>query len=241
MIDLNSQMQDIAALTPFTVALAALAGLVVGVAPSSFPLISVATGLAAGQGVTKSGDRRIGGLRLSVGFVLGIATVDAFLGAMFGFFGFAVMQVLARYLALAYFLLSVILIVAGVVLLRLIHIVIPTLAPSGKPSRGLVGSYLLGLPFGLSTCPACTPLLFPVAVAAAGTADPLLGAVLMGAFGLARGIPIIVVATMAGRLASFRNTHRITLWAERIGAALMFGGAVYFLYQAGLYSGWVRP
>lgn len=241
MIDLSTQMQDMTALTPFTVALAALAGLVVGIAPSSFPLISVATSLAAGQGMAESGKRRIGGLRLSVGFVLGIVTVDVILGALFGLFGFAVMQVLARYLALAYFLLAGILIVAGLVLLRLIHIVIPTLAPSPKPTRGLVGSYLLGLPFGLSTCPACTPLLFPVAAAAAGTADPLLGAVLMGAFGLARGIPIIVAATMAGRLANFRNTHRFTLWAERIGAALMFGVAVYFLYQAALYAGWVRP
>ncbi|EFI53034.1 cytochrome c biogenesis protein CcdA [Afipia sp. 1NLS2] len=241
MIDLNSQMQDIAALTPFTVALAMLAGLVVGVAPSSFPLISVATGFAAGQGATESGSRHFGGLRLSIGFVLGIATVDAVLGALFGLFGFAVLRVLASYLALAYLLLAVIMIVVGLALLRFVHIVIPTLAPSSKPTHNLVGSYLLGIPFGLSTCPGCTPLLLPVAAAAAGTADPLLGAALMGAFGLARGIPIIVVATMAGRLASFRHTHRFTLWAERIGAALMFVSALYFFYQAALYGGWVRP
>lgn len=241
MIDLNSQMQDIAALTPFTVALAALAGLVVGVAPSSFPLISVATGFAAAQGATESGKLRIGGLRLSIGFVLGIATVDAGLGALFGLAGFAVMRVLASYLAVAYFLLAVILIVAGLVLLRIIHIVIPALAPSTKPTRGFVSSYLLGLPFGLSTCPACTPLLFPVAVAAAGTADPLMGAVLMATFGLARGIPIVVAATIAGSLATFRHTRRFTLWAERIGAALMLAAALYFLYQAALYAGWLKP
>lgn len=177
---------------------------------------------------------------LAASFVLGIATVDAVLGALFGLAGFAVMRVLARYLAVAYALLAVILVVAGLVLLRLIHIVIPTLTPSAKLTRGFVSSYLLGLPFGLSTCPACTPLLFPVAAAAAGTADPLMGAVLMATFGLARGIPVVVAATMAGSLAAFGHTRRFTLWAERIGAALMFAAALYFFYEAGLYAGWLK-
>jgi cytochrome c-type biogenesis protein len=241
MIDLEPLLQDITGLTPFTVALVALAGVIVGIAPSSFPLISVAAGLAAGESAAESGKRRLAGLRLSVGFVLGIATVDAVVGALFGLAGFAVMRVLASYLALAYALLAIILIVAGLVLLRLIHIAIPTLAPSTKPTRGFVGSYLLGLPFGLSTCPACTPLLFPVAAAAAGTADPLMGAVLMATFGLARGIPIVVAATMAGSLARLGHTRRFTLWTERIGAALMFSAALYFLYQAALFAGWLKP
>lgn len=237
MIELEPLLQEITALTPFAVALVALAGLVVGIAPSSFPLMSVAAGLATGQGAADAGSRRLGGFWLSVGFVLGIATVDAVLGALFGLAGFAVMRILARYLALAYVVLAVILVVAGFALLRLIHIAIPALAPSPKPIHGFIGSYLLGLPFGLSTCPACTPLLFPVAAAAAGTADPLMGAVLMATFGLARGIPIVVAATMAGGLASFRHSLHFTLWAERIAAALMFAAALYFLYQAALYAG----
>lgn len=241
MIDLEPLLQDITALTPFTIGLVVLAGLVVGIAPSSFPLISVAAGLAAGQGATESGKRRITGLWFAVGFVLGIATVDAILGALFGLAGFAVMRVLARYLAAAYALLAVILVVAGLVLLRLVYIVIPTLAPSAKPTRGFVSSYLLGTPFGLSTCPACTPLLFPVAAAAAGTADPLLGAVLMATFGLARGIPVVVAATIAGSLAAFSHTRLFTLWVERIAAALMFAAALYFFYEAGLYAGWLTP
>ncbi len=200
MIELEPLMQQITALTPYTVLLVALAGLVVGLAPSSFPLISVAAGLATGQGATSSGARRLEGLWLSAGFVLGIVTVDTLLGATFGLAGFAVLRVLASYLALTYVLLAVILVAIGLALLRVIHIVTPTLSPSPKPARGFAGSYLLGLPFGLSTCPACTPLLFPVVTATAATADPLMGAVLMATFGLARGIPIMVAATVAGAL-----------------------------------------
>jgi cytochrome c-type biogenesis protein len=152
-----------------------------------------------------------------------------------------VLRFLASYLALTYFLLAAVLIVIGLALLRLVHIVVPTFAPSPKSARGFVGSYLLGLPFGLSTCPACTPLLFPVVVAAAGTASPLMGAVFMATFGLARGVPIVVAATIAGSTAHFRQTRAFTLWAERIGAALVFAAALYFLYQAALYAGWLKP
>lgn len=239
MTALEPLLQDVTALTPLAVALVALAGLVVGIAPSSFPLISVAAGLAAGQGAAAQVERRIEGLWLSVGFALGIATIDATLGALFGFAGFAVLRVLVSYLALAYVLLAIILTVTGLALLRVIHIVIPVLAPSARPTRSVVGSFLLGLPFGLSTCPACTPLLLPVVAAAGATADPVLGAVLMATFGLARGIPIIVAGTAAGSLAHLRHTRRFTLWAERVGAVLMFLAALYFLFQAILYAGWM--
>lgn len=241
MIELEPLLQEITALTPLAVALVALAGLVVGIAPSSFPLISVAAGLAAGQGAAASGGRRIEGLWLSVGFALGIATVDAVLGALFGLAGFAVLRVLASYLALAYTLLAIILTVAGLALLRVIHIVIPVLTPSPRPTRSFAGSYLLGLPFGLSTCPACTPLLLPVVAAAASTADPVMGGVLMFTFGLARGIPIVAAGTAAGVFAHLRHTRRFILWIERAGGVLMCAAALYFFYQAAVYAGWLPP
>ncbi len=237
---IETLLNEITTLTPYTVALVALAGLVVGIAPSSFPLISVAAGLAAGQNAPSAESRRrIDGLRLSAGFVLGIVTIDMLLGATFGFAGFAVLRVLASYLAPTYLLLAGMLIVVGLVLLRAIHIIIPTLSPSVRPARTFGGSYLLGLPFGLSTCPACTPLLFPVVAATAASGSPLMGAVLMATFGLARGIPIMVAATLAGRAVQLRVARRFTFWAERIGAALVFAAAAYFLYQAARYGGWV--
>jgi cytochrome c-type biogenesis protein len=241
MSELEPPLHQITELTPFAVALVALAGLVVGIAPSSFPLISVAAAFAVGQGATVAGERRIDGLWLSLGFALGIATVDAVLGALFGLAGFAVLRVLARYLALAYALLAVVLLVTALALLRIIHIVIPVMRPSARPSRSFLGSYLLGLPFGLSTCPACTPLLLPVVAAAATTADPLMGAVLMGSFGVARGVPIVAAGTAAGTLGHLRHTYSFTLWVERAGGVLLLAAALYFFRQAAVYAGWLPP
>ncbi|TIS89822.1 cytochrome c biogenesis protein CcdA [Mesorhizobium sp.] len=239
MIDLEQLMQEITVLTPFSVGVVALAGLVVGIAPSSFPLISVAAGLAAGKSSAADGGRRLEGLWRSAGFALGIVTVDAVLGALFGIAGFAVLRVLVHYLALAYALLAVALFAAALALLRVIHIVIPVLTPSPKLTRTFFDSYLLGLPFGLSTCPACTPLLLPVVAVAAGTTSPLLGAVFMATFGLARSIPIVVAGAVTGSLVNLRHTRQLTRWVERGGGVLMLGAAAYFAYQAAFCAGWL--
>lgn len=241
MIDLEPLLQNVTDLTPLTIGLVALAGLVVGIAPSSFPLLSVAAGLAAGRGALDSSKRRIEGLWLSAAFALGIATVDALIGALFGLAGFAVMRVLASVLAIAYGLLGIVLVLTGLALLRVIHVVIPVLTPSTKPTRSFAGSYLLGLPFGLSTCPACTPLLLPVVAAAASTGDPIMGAALMFTFGVARGIPIVAAGAAAGTLARLRGTRGFIRWVERAGGALLLAAALYFFYQAAVYAGWLSP
>ena len=239
MSELEQLLQNISTLTPFAIAVVAFAGLIVGIAPSSFPLLSVAAGLAAGQGAKSASQKRIQGLWLSAGFALGIATVDAIFGALFGLMGLAVLLVLVSFLGIAYALLAVVLTIMGLALLRVIHIVIPALMPSTKPDRSFLGSYLLGLPFGLSTCPACTPLLLPVVGAAAFTADPLMGATLMFAFGLARGIPIVLAGTIIGALTHLRHTGPFIRWVERLGGVFLLAAAGYFYYQATIYSGWL--
>ena len=239
MTELEPLLQSITGVTPFTVGLVAFAGLVVGVAPSSFPLISVAAGLSARQGADAGATGRLSGIWRPVGFALGIASVDVALGALFGLAGFAVLRVLVQYLALVYALLAAMLISAGLALLRVFYLAIPILTPSARPARSFAGSYLLGLPFGLSTCPACTPLLLPVVAAAAASADPVMGAILMGAFGLARGVPIVIAGTLTGAMAQFPLRRRLTRWVERVGAILMFGAAAFFVYQALFYAGWL--
>lgn len=237
MNELRQLLETITEITPYAIALVALAGLIVGIAPSSFPLLSVAAGLSTGQNETNKSLQRIQGLWLSAGFALGIATVDAILGALFGLLGLAVLRVLVSFLGLAYALLAIILTIIGLALLHVVHIVIPMLSPSANSTKTFLGSYLLGLPFGLSACPACTPLMLPVVGAAALTADPLMGATLMLTFGLARGVPIVLAGTVAGSLAHLRHTGTFTRSVERLGGVLMLAAAAYFFYQAAIFAG----
>lgn len=240
MADLGPLLQDISGLSAFAIGLVALAGVVVGIAPSSFPLISVAAGLAGGREAAQPLDPWAG-LRLAFGFALGIATIDALIGALFGLAGFAVLRVLANALAFAYAFLGALLVVVGLALLRVIRISVPVLSPTLSSRRTFLGSYLMGLPFGLSTCPACTPLLLPVVAAAASTADPVMGGVLMLAFGLGRGIPIVLAGGLAGRMSHLRRTRRFISWVERVSGILILAAAAYFLLQAAIYAGWLKP
>lgn len=225
-------------LTPLAVASMALAGLLVGVAPSSFPLISVSAGLGA---ASESGAGRPRGLWLALGFVFGILTVDAALGAIFGLAGFAVMSVIARLLAPTFALLAAILAFLGLALLRVVRVRIPVLVPAPRLPSTFLRAYLMGLPFGLSSCPACTPLLLPVLATAAFSGDPLLGAVLMLAFGAGRGIPVVAAGAATNMLRRLLHSWIIVERFERAAGVLFLVAAAYFAYQALTYAGWLPP
>lgn len=240
MTGIEALLQDIDGLSLVTAGLVLFAGLVVGIAPSSFPLIAVAAGLGARKGAGSEADNsRAGGSVLPVGFVLGIVTVDILIGALFGFAGLAVMRVLNAVLAYVYALLAAVLALTGLALWRILRIRLPVLHPGAGSARTFLGAYILGLPFGLSTCPACTPMVLPVVIAASSTADPLLGAVLMGVFGLGRSFPLVIAGTSAANFVQHRHSRLIVRWAERLGGLLLISAAVYFTWQAGRYAGWL--
>ncbi len=84
-------------------------------------------------------------------------------------------------------------------------------------------------------------MLLPVLMAAAGSGDPLLGGVLLFTFGMARGIPVIIVGSAAGAI---KQTERFASWIpliERTSGVLLLLAAPYFAYQAAAYAGWVPP
>lgn len=221
----------------------ALAGLVMGVAPSSLPLFSVVTGWVAGRGSTEAAVRpeMMGALALTAGFILGIATVDAILGALFATLGFAFIQAFAANTVYTDILVAAILVVIGLALLRLIRIPFPVLRPSTRPAQSFAGAYVLGIPFGLSTCPACTPMVLPILGAAAVTGNPVFGAALLFTFGLARGIPLLVAGTAVGGLAHVRRMSPWVPKIEQAGGVLVLLAAVYFLYQGAAGLGLVPP
>jgi cytochrome c-type biogenesis protein len=241
MNDLLAQLETVAANSATAFALVALAGLLIGVAPSSLPLMSVVVGTVAGGETRKIPAPRARALRFALGFVLGMATVDAAVGALFGFLGFVVIAALARSLAITNLVIGVGLAVIGLALLRLVRVPWINVAPRLQANASFGGGYLLGIPFGLSTCPACTPMVLPVLGAAAATGDAWVGAALMLTFGLARGTPIVVAGTVAGAATHARRLMPLLPKIERAGGVLVLLAAAYFLYQSAAFAGLVPP
>jgi len=241
MFELEPLLSEITSLTPSSIGIVLFAGLLVGVAPSSFPMLSVAAGFVGGQQNDPNKPQRLQGLVLSLGFVLGIALVDALIGIFFGYTGFLVIKFLVKFMTLAYLLITAILVFLGLVLLRIIHLRIPVLRPSQRETKNFFKAFALGIPFGLSTCPACTPLLMPVLMVAAGSGDPLLGGILLFTFGLARGFPIIIIGSLTGVIKQTRRFHSWIPRIERFSGILLLIAAPYFAYQAAVYGGLVPP
>lgn len=241
MLDLSTLLEPISAMSPLAFALVAAAGLTMGVAPSSLPLFSIVVGYVAGQPGEQEARARSRALLLSSGFVLGMATVDAAIGALFGFLGYAVIQALTSYLLLTNLFLATLLVVFGLALLRKIRIVVPVLRPALKRTDSFPAAYALGIPFGLSTCPACTPMILPILGAAAATGEPWLGAVLLFVFGLSRGVPLLLAGTATGAIKHMRQAGSWVPKIERASGWLLLLAAVYFFYQTAAYAGLVTP
>ncbi len=204
-------------------------------------MFSIVVGYVAGQAGDDDLRGRTRGLYLSLGFVLGMATVDAAIGALFGFLGYVVIQALASYLVVTNLVLAALLVLLGLVLLRKIRVAFPVLRPAFRRVDSFPAAYALGIPFGLSACPACTPMILPILGAAAATGEPWLGAVLLFTFGLARGVPLLVAGTAAGMVT---QVHRAAAWVsaiERTGGVLLLLAAVFFLYQSAAYAGFATP
>jgi cytochrome c-type biogenesis protein len=210
-----------------------LAGLAMGLAPSSYALYPVIAGYVAGD-EEKSTSR---GFLLSLAFVFGTATVDAALGALFGLIGGAVIEGVARYVVLWNLLVAVLLVSFGLALLRVFKVKWPVLKMTWKKAHSVPGAYALGIPFGLTACPACTPMILPMLAAAAATGTWWFGALLMFVFGLARGLPLLAVGASAGLFARLKGATR---WAPRLQTAagwLLLLAGVFFVAEA-VRSAW---
>lgn len=217
----------------------AVAGLLMGVAPSSLPLVSVVVGCVAGRAEAAAAPSRAQGALFSLGFVLGLATVDAAIGALFGFLGSVVIQALTGSLMLVNLGLAALLIGMGLALLRIVRLPWPVLRARPREVHSFGGAWLLGLPFGLSTCPACTPMILPILGAAVASGTAWAGAALMFVFGLARGVPIVIAGAATGSLKQMRAGGPWVRRIERAGGVLLLLAAGYFAYQSAAYAGWV--
>lgn len=209
-------------------AAAALAGLAAGLTPAYLPLASAMVGLVLG-GQTGRTRRTVS---LAVALVAGMATVTATVGALFGAGGTLMTKFLSQRLALWYVLGGALLILSGLGTLRLLPLRLPAYRWRASPVSSPAGAFFLGLPFGLTTCPSCVPLLLPLAAGAAASGNPWFGAALFGSFTVGLGLPMVLLAGSTGALGRVSALSRTAPWLERGGGALLIGAGLWFLYQA---------
>jgi cytochrome c-type biogenesis protein len=209
---------------------AALASVALGLSPVTYLFMSAVVGYAGGEGTTR---RRAA--VLSLAFVLGVTTVYAALGALWGSIGLVLLEALRGSLWIWYGLGAAALLLMGLRMVGLLRFDVPLLGtpdPSASGQRGVVGAYLLGLPFGLAGCPSCEPIRLAVLTAVAANTQPLMGALAMLAVGLGQGLILVAAGTYVGTLPNLKRFAGYRVAINRSLGLLLLLVATYFAWRA---------
>lgn len=216
--------------SPLGLLLAVVAGILLGLTPATYPMVPAVIGYVAGE--RKLTRRRAADLGIS--FALGMATVYAVLGFLFGVTGFALLTFLNRSIWFWYGLLAPVLWVMGLRALGLLRFGVPMLSTPNvkRRERGLLGAYALGMPFGLAGCPTCALILPSVLTAIAISGNPVMGALAMLGLGLGQGVVLVAAASLGGSSLSSGWLYRYRNVVEKgIGVVLVLTAA-YFTWRA---------
>lgn len=219
--------------SPIGIVLTVVAGVAAGLSPLTYPFVPVVVSYAAGD--KKSTKRRA--LILSSAFALGITTVYMALGVLFGVLGLALLSLLNRSIGLWYGIAAPFLWIMGLRTLGLLSFAVPLrrrFDPEGG-RRGVLGAYLLGLPFGLVGCPSCALIMPSVLITIAASGSPPIGAVAMLALGLGQGLVLVTAGVLGGSLVRLSRLAPYRVAIERLLGLTLLLVAAYFTWRAWLW------
>ena len=128
-------------------------------------------------------------------------------------------------------LLGVVLIVLGLVWAGWLKIPMPWFSVKGQRVATVWGAFLLGIPFTVGICPACSPGLWIALSASAAIGSVLYGALLLLVFAVGRTLPVLIGAYSVGYLGSLRPLSTWHRWFEVLGGTTMIFVGLYLLNE----------
>lgn len=175
--------------------------------------------------VTKAHEQKAA-IQYAGAFVGGMMIVHLVLGAIAGFGGMWVQQLLGRYWGL---ILGPVLVLLGLAWPGWIRLPLPRIAIRGRRATSIWGAGVLGATFSVAVCPFCTPALLILLGVATTVGSPLFGAVLLLAFAMGRAIPILLGGWAVGALEQLKFLSRHQRSFEVVGGVLLILTGLYML------------
>lgn len=203
-----------------------LAGVISSASPCVLATIPLVIGFVGGYA---DGDRWKA-FRYSLAFILGLSlTFTAFgaaaglLGTMFGTLG-GPWYVIAGGVAL----------VMGGQMMGFYEIRLPVRRDFRPKQGGIIGSFLLGLFFGVVSSPCATPVLVVILTLVATKREVLYGVALLFTYALGHTLLMLAAGTFTGFVEGFvkaRGVVDFSLWAKRVSGAVVALAGGWFVWQ----------
>jgi cytochrome c-type biogenesis protein len=216
--------QQLIHLTPVSVGVIFLAGLLTSLTPCMLSMLPITIGYIGGY----ENQSRLQAAAQSTWFSLGLATtlaglgiLAAVLGQIYGQVGFGLPIIV-----------SLIAILMGLNLLEALPLRLPAWGGFEWISKDLptgVRSYLIGLTFGLVASPCSTPVLATLLAWISTTQDPILGSVLLLFYAIGYVAPLILAGTFTASIKKLLELRRWSSWITPASGALLVGFGVFSL------------
>lgn len=204
-----------------------LAGVLSSASPCVLATIPLVVGFVGGYA---EGDRWKA-FRYSLAFILGLSlTFTAFgaaaglLGTMFGTLG-GWWHVAAGIVAL----------VMGGQMMGFYDIRLPIRRDFKPKQGGVLGSFILGLFFGIVSSPCATPVLVVILTYVATKGEVLYGTALLFTYAIGHCLLMLAAGTFTGFVEAFAKTRgmaNLSNWSRKVGGAIISLVGIYFLVHA---------
>ena len=182
-----------------------LGGLMTSLSPCILSMLPVMLGYIGGlEKPTKTK-----GFITSASFVLGLAVTFAILGIVASLFGKVFGQIGPFWL----YIIGFFAIMMGLQLIGAVNIELPGLKAMPEKKGGVLGSFGVGLLFGLVASPCATPVLAVLMTYVAGEGVLWYGALLLFIYGIGHGLPLIIAGTFT---AVVKGLPRFQKWGHYI-------------------------
>ena len=216
--------QQLAHLTPVSIGVIFLAGLLTSLTPCMLSMLPITIGYIGGY-ETKT---RLQAAVQSIWFSLGLATTLAILGILAAVLG----QIYGQVGLGLPIVVSIIAILMGLNLLEALPLQLPSFGGMGWISNDLpsgVRAYLIGLTFGLVASPCSTPVLATLLAWISVTHDPILGSVLLLTYAIGYVAPLVLAGTFTASIKKLLELRRWSGWITPVSGALLVGFGVFSL------------
>jgi cytochrome c-type biogenesis protein len=208
------------------------AGVLTSLTPCVYPMIPITASVITGT--AREGQPRSRTVGLTLTYVVGMALLYAFLGALAGLTGTLFGTVSAS--PWARLAIGNLLLLFALVMLDVLPVPVPRRLMDWAANRdgGSYGAvFLLGATSGIVAAPCGAPAFAVVLTWVAATQAGLMGFVYLFVFSLGMTALLVVVGLFSGTLARLPRSGPWMLWMKRVAALIMLVMAEYYVFQAG--------